>query len=116
ARSYRARRAAPAPSRPRTALLWWSVTGAHPFRLRRAAASPVRVMCARRIRHSVTPPSVHGERKGRGMKCMVSWFERPQGSALEYENAQKRILGVFRQWEMPSSLKLHFFVVRVGEF
>src|SRR3989337_532184 len=50
------------------------------------------------------------------MKCMVSWFERPQGSALEYENAQKRILGVFRHWEMPSSLKVQLFVVRVGEW
>ena len=50
------------------------------------------------------------------MKCMVSWSERPQGSALEYENMQKRILGVFRHWEMPSSLKLHLFVVRVGEW
>jgi hypothetical protein len=47
---------------------------------------------------------------------MVTWFERPQGSALEYENAQKRILGVFRHWEMPSSLKVQLFVVRVGEF
>jgi hypothetical protein len=50
------------------------------------------------------------------MKCMISWFERPQGSALEYENAQKRILGVFRHWEMPSTLKVEAFVVRVGEW
>lgn len=26
------------------------------------------------------------------MKYMISWFERPQGSPMEYENAQKRIL------------------------
>jgi hypothetical protein len=26
------------------------------------------------------------------MKYMISWFERPQGSPAEYENAQKRIL------------------------
>ena len=50
------------------------------------------------------------------MKCMVTWFERPQGSALEYENAQKRILGVFRHWQMPAGLKVHVFVVRVGEY
>lgn len=25
------------------------------------------------------------------MKYMISWFERPQGSPAEYENAQKRI-------------------------
>ena len=24
------------------------------------------------------------------MKYMISWFERPQGSPAEYENAQKR--------------------------
>jgi hypothetical protein len=47
---------------------------------------------------------------------MISWYERPHGSALEYEKAQKRILGVFRNWEMPSSLKVHVFVVRVGEW
>ena len=29
------------------------------------------------------------------MKYMISWFERPQGSPMEYENAQKRILDVF---------------------
>ena len=29
------------------------------------------------------------------MKYMICWSERPQGSAIEYENAQKRILEVF---------------------
>jgi hypothetical protein len=28
------------------------------------------------------------------MKYVISWFERPQGSPIEYENAQKRILEV----------------------
>jgi hypothetical protein len=31
------------------------------------------------------------------MKDGISWFEHPQGSATEYENAQKRILEVFGQ-------------------
>jgi len=35
------------------------------------------------------------------MKYMISWFERPQGSPMEYENAQKRILEVFTQWKAP---------------
>ncbi len=26
---------------------------------------------------------------------MLTWIERPQGSPMEYENAQKRILEVF---------------------
>ena len=31
------------------------------------------------------------------MKYMITWSERSQGSPLEYENAQKRILEVFAQ-------------------
>jgi len=33
------------------------------------------------------------------MKYMLSWFERPQGSPLEYEHAQKRICDVFSELE-----------------
>ena len=36
------------------------------------------------------------------MKYVISWFERAQGSAIEYENAQKRILEVFGQWKASS--------------
>lgn len=50
------------------------------------------------------------------MKYMISWFERPHGSALEYENVQKRILSVFRQWQAPANMKIELFVVRVGEW
>src|SRR5471030_1384669 len=50
------------------------------------------------------------------MKYMISWFERPQGSPAEYENAQKRILEVFGQWKAPANLKIELFVVRVGEW
>lgn len=50
------------------------------------------------------------------MKYMISWFERPQGSAMEYENAQKRILEVFTQWKAPANFKIELFVVRVGEW
>src|SRR5437867_13394527 len=49
------------------------------------------------------------------MKYMISWFERPQGSPTEYENAQKRILEVFTQWKAPANFKIELFVVRVGE-
>lgn len=47
------------------------------------------------------------------MKYVISWFERPQGSPMEYENAQKRSLEVFRQWKAPSNLKIDFVVIRV---
>ena len=50
------------------------------------------------------------------MKYKISWFERPQGSAMEYENAQKRIMEVLGQWKPPSSFKIEFPVVRVGEW
>src|SRR6266571_1083221 len=48
------------------------------------------------------------------MKYMISWFERPQGSPGEYENAQKRILEVFGQWKAPAGFTIELFVVRVG--
>lgn len=50
------------------------------------------------------------------MKYMITWYERPQGSALEYENAQKRILGIFRHWQFPDSIQVHQFLVRLGEW
>ena len=50
------------------------------------------------------------------MKYVVTWWERPTGSAADYEAAQKRILAVFQQWQMPASLQIHQFLVRVGEF
>src|SRR5712692_1295508 len=50
------------------------------------------------------------------MKYMISWFERAQGSPMEYENAQKRILEVFGQWKAPANFKIEVFVVRVGEW
>jgi len=50
------------------------------------------------------------------MKYVISWFERPQGSPMEYESAQKRILEVFGQWKAPSNFKIDFFVIRVGEW
>jgi uncharacterized protein DUF3303 len=50
------------------------------------------------------------------MKYMLTWNERPQGSPMEYENAQKRILEVFTQWKAPSNFKIELFVIRVGDW
>jgi hypothetical protein len=50
------------------------------------------------------------------MKYVLTWWERPGGSYADYEAAQKRVLNVFQPWEMPESLVIHQFVVRVGEF
>lgn len=50
------------------------------------------------------------------MKYMICWNERPQGSPIEYENTQKRILEVFTQWKPPENFKIEMFVVRVGDW
>lgn len=50
------------------------------------------------------------------MKYMLTWTERPQGSALDYENAQKRILEVFRQWKAPAGFNIETFHIRVGDW
>ena len=39
------------------------------------------------------------------MKYVLTWNERPQGSPIEYENAQKRILEVFTQWKAPGQFQ-----------
>jgi Domain of unknown function (DUF3303) len=46
------------------------------------------------------------------MKYMITWNERSQGSPMEYENAQKRILEVFTQWKAPDKFKIEMFVIR----
>jgi muconolactone delta-isomerase len=53
---------------------------------------------------------------GVNLKYMLSWSERPQGSPIEYENAQKRILEVFTQWKAPGNFKIESFVIRVGDW
>ncbi len=50
------------------------------------------------------------------MKYVLTWWERPTGSFADYEAAQKRVLGVFQKWEMPPSLNIQQFLVRVGEY
>jgi hypothetical protein len=50
------------------------------------------------------------------MKYVLTWWERPGGSAADQELAQKRILDVFQKWEIPETITIHQFLVRVGEF
>jgi hypothetical protein len=52
---------------------------------------------------------------GAVMKYMVTWDDRPMGSATEYENSHKRLLSVFGQWKAPASFSILAFVVRIGE-
>jgi len=53
---------------------------------------------------------------GKSMKYMITWNERSQGSAIEYERAQQRILDVFRRWEKPANFNVEMFVIRVGDW
>ncbi len=50
------------------------------------------------------------------MKYVITWNERSQGSSMEYENTQKRILEVFTQWKAPDNFKIEMFVIRVGDW
>jgi muconolactone delta-isomerase len=50
------------------------------------------------------------------MKYMITWNERPQGTPIEYENAQQRILEVFGPWKAPANFKIESFVIRVGDW
>jgi hypothetical protein len=58
----------------------------------------------------------HHKQEGGLMKYMITWNERPQGSPIEYENAQKRILEVFSPWKAPANFKIESFVIRVGDW
>jgi hypothetical protein len=50
------------------------------------------------------------------MKYVLTWWERSGGSHDDYEAAQKRVLDVFQEWEIPENLEIHQFLVRVGGF
>ena len=49
-------------------------------------------------------------------KYLVTWFERPNGSPEAYEAAQERVLQLFGGYEIPASLDVQQFLVRVGEY
>lgn len=47
------------------------------------------------------------------MKYVVTWRERPTGSAAEHAAAQERVRAAFSAG-LPGSLTVHHFVARVG--
>jgi hypothetical protein len=49
-------------------------------------------------------------------KYVLRWDERPGAGPAEYEEAQTRVLDVFRQWEPPKGFTFLQFVVRVGDW
>ena len=50
------------------------------------------------------------------MKYVLTWWDRFGGSYAEAESAQERVIDVFAQYEIPASLNITEFVVRVGEY
>ncbi len=50
------------------------------------------------------------------MKYMLSWTERPAGRSDDYEAVQKRVLMMFEQWEMPSSIRILQYLKCVSDF
>lgn len=47
---------------------------------------------------------------------LVSWSERPVGSAADYEAAQERILQLFQGYQFPEGVEVQRFLVRVGTY
>ena len=79
--------------------------------------------CATIPRYPVAEPlsecralSSHHKKERKTMKYMITWNERPQGSPIEYEKTQKRILDVFSPWKAPANFKIESFVIRVGDW
>jgi muconolactone delta-isomerase len=50
------------------------------------------------------------------MKYVLFWRERAYGSAADAEATQERVLEMMQHWTPPETLKIHQFLVRVGEY
>lgn len=62
------------------------------------------------------PVSAPAQDAAAAQKYMLTWHERPGGSYEAYEAAQERILGLFKDFQIPDSIAVQSFVVRVGEY
>ena len=85
------------------------------FRVQRPAGPPAAEL-ERQATFARLFPITPAQQTKTPMKYMLTWTERPQGSPIEYENAQKRILEVFTQWKAPANFKIELFVIRVGDW
>ncbi len=50
------------------------------------------------------------------MKYVLTWRERPYGSAADAETAQERVLEMMQLWQPPEAVTIHHFLVRVGAY
>lgn len=49
------------------------------------------------------------------MKYVLTWTKKRHGTSAEYEAGQRRLLELMRVWRRPEGLRIHEFLVRVGE-
>ncbi|MBP7001505.1 DUF3303 family protein [Amaricoccus sp.] len=49
------------------------------------------------------------------MKYVLTWKKKRHGTTAEYEEGQRRVLELMRAWRRPDRVRIHEFVVRVGE-
>jgi hypothetical protein len=88
-----------------------------PIRLARSIVAPLLSVASWQV-ISISDGANRHKMRGRKiiMKYMITWNERPQGTPIEYENAQKRILEVFSPWKAPTNFRIESFVIRVGDW
>jgi Protein of unknown function (DUF3303) len=49
------------------------------------------------------------------MKYVIGWKRRRHGTLGEYEDGQRRIVALLREWRRPETVVIHQWVVRAGE-
>lgn len=49
------------------------------------------------------------------MKYVMSWKKKRHGSQAEYDDGQKRVLELMREWRKPDGVVIHEFLVKAGE-
>ena len=48
------------------------------------------------------------------MKYVIGWKRKRHGTAAEYEDGQRRVMALLRQWKRPEGVTIHQWVVRAG--
>ena len=48
------------------------------------------------------------------MKYVIGWKRKRHGTTAEYEDGQRRVMALMRQWKRPEGVTIHQWVVRAG--
>ena len=49
------------------------------------------------------------------MKYVLTWRKKRHGTTADYEDGQRRIVTMMRDWRRPDGVRIHEFLVKVGE-